>query len=170
MLVVLLVNLDISRGLVNGAQGTIQGFKDYDPKNMPHTIKKGQPDTMTGGRILAGDYAELREAEIKKFMTETNRNCQVWPEVQFLNGERRVIHADCTVHEFGDKSPYTIISRTQIPLAAGYAMTTHKSQVGTLKIHQRYPVLTRKQGMTLNRVEVDLSKTFEPGQAYVARK
>ncbi|KAF2656708.1 hypothetical protein K491DRAFT_691752 [Lophiostoma macrostomum CBS 122681] len=36
---------------------------------------------------------------------------------------------------------------------AGYAMTTHKSQ-----------------GMTLNRVKVDLSHTFEPGQAYVACK
>jgi ATP-dependent DNA helicase PIF1 len=132
MLVVLLVNLDISRGLVNGAQGTIQGFKDYDPKVMPRAVKKGQPDIMTGSRVLAGDYAETREAEIKKFITETNTACQVWPEVQFLNGQRCVIQADCTVHEFGDKSPYTLLMRTQIPLTAGYAMTTHKSQVGTL--------------------------------------
>ena len=53
--------------------------------------------------------------------------------------------------ELGDVKPYSLISRTQIPLLAAWAMTIHKSQ-----------------RMTLSRVIVDLSNTFEKAQAYVA--
>ncbi|KAJ5064036.1 hypothetical protein J3E74DRAFT_309206, partial [Bipolaris maydis] len=45
----------------------------------------------------------------------------------------------------------SLLSRTQIPLIAGYAITVHKSQ-----------------GMTLDRVIVNLRDAFEPSQIYVA--
>ncbi|EHK16881.1 uncharacterized protein TRIVIDRAFT_139619, partial [Trichoderma virens Gv29-8] len=51
----------------------------------------------------------------------------------------------------GDKEPYSLLHRTQIPLLPGWAMSVHRSQ-----------------GMTLDRVIVDLSHAFEEGQVYVA--
>jgi ATP-dependent DNA helicase PIF1 len=123
MAVVLLANLNIKAGLVNGAQGVIQGFKPYLPEKMP---KAGN---QAGGRALVGEYAAYREEQIQEFIEQAE--FKEWPEVRFNNGLCCVIQAYCTVNEYGDRDikPYTLLSRTQIPLIAGYAITTHKSQV-----------------------------------------
>jgi ATP-dependent DNA helicase PIF1 len=55
------------------------------------------------------------------------------------------------VKELGGVEPYSFLSRTQITLVAGWTMTVLKSQ-----------------GVALNRVMVNLSKSFEEGQLYVA--
>lgn len=128
MKVILLANLDTKRGLVNGAQGTILSFKCYDAKRMPHV--DARHSEMTSGRILHGDDADVRQSEIQKFITERNRDCQWWPEVKFEScHEPVVIHADCMVNTLGRDNFPAKIMRTQIPLAAGYAITIHKSQV-----------------------------------------
>ena len=136
MLVVLLHNLDIAAGLVNGSQGTIQGFEPYDKNKMPkatENARKGRGrelelDTaVLGVPVLGGDYAGMRETQIKEFILQAEH--KAWPIVTFLNGVKRTIYADCTVNEQGDEAPFSLLSRTQIPLMAAWAMTTHKSQV-----------------------------------------
>ncbi|KID86137.1 ATP-dependent DNA helicase PIF1 [Metarhizium guizhouense ARSEF 977] len=64
---------------------------------------------------------------------------------------RRTIYAECIVTSIGDEKRYALVHRTQIPLMAAWAMTIHKSQ-----------------GLTLDRVIVDLTRAFEETQVYVA--
>lgn len=175
MLVVLLVNLDIANGLVNGSQGRVIGFEPYAESKLPTAaVFEGNSFSLSsrggGGKQsrrgreaspepsqamvqgeLRGEYAVLRARQIKDFIEQSCNTEKRWPIVEFDNGIRRTIYADCQVNELGDEKPYTLLARTQIPLLAAWAMTIHKSQ-----------------GMTLNRVIVDLGRSFEEGQEYVA--
>ncbi|KAK7952511.1 5'-3' DNA helicase [Apiospora aurea] len=136
MLVVLLTNLSLSDGLCNGSQGIVCGFKSYD-KDKLHNYP--------------GERAVFKQREVKSYIEGPGAGQPLWPVVKFHNGVTRVIYADCSINELGDDKPYSLLSRTQIPLAPAWAMTIHKSQ-----------------SLTLERVIVDLSKTFEVGQVYVA--
>ena len=83
------------------------------------------------------------------------------PVVRFINGDTYIIgyHVFTAPVHFGkgqmpnaasvDGTP--TILRMQIPLKLAWAMTIHKSQ-----------------GMTLDRVEIDIQKAFAPGHGYVA--
>jgi ATP-dependent DNA helicase PIF1 len=109
--VILIRNLSIQDGLVNGAKGFIADFIDvYDP---------------LFGRVMS------------------------LPLVQFTNGSQHVIgYVEFTApFKFND----THLVRRQVPLKLGWALTVHKSQ-----------------GMTLDRVDIDIRRAFAPGHAYVA--
>lgn len=161
MLVVLLVNLEITCGLVNGTQGKIIGFESYAKEDVPKAMSTLKREARESGRkredivcpigipTLGGDYAALREMQIKTFIDKAD--VKEWPIVRFDNGITRTIYAECRVNECGDEKPYSLLTRTQIPLVPAWAMTIHKSQ-----------------GMTLNKVVVDLARSFESGQEYVA--
>lgn len=136
MLVMLVVNWDLESSLANGSQGTIVGFEKHDPSKFPEVPR-------------SREYSSRKNGLLRVFVKRTA--VQEWPIVQFLNGKRRSIYPRCMIHELGDEEPYSLLSRTQIPLVAAWAMTIHKAE-----------------GMTLSRVIVDLRHTFEPGQDYVA--
>ncbi|XP_038268121.1 ATP-dependent DNA helicase PIF1 isoform X1 [Dermochelys coriacea] len=101
--VILTKNLDVSRGLVNGARGVVVEFE-------------------TDGKGL--------------------------PQVRFLCGVTELIRLERWVFK-GPSGIY--LSRQQLPLKLAWAISIHKSQ-----------------GMSLDCVEISLSRVFESGQAYVA--
>jgi len=148
MLVVLLVNLDLEAGLCNGSQGIICGFEPYSPETLPRA-RRNKHDMPINE--IRGDLAHLKAIQIKQFITDPTVVNKVWPVVRFHNGLRKIIYAESSIAEIGDEQPYSLLIRTQIPLAPAWAMTIHKSQ-----------------SLTLDRVIVNLSRAFEEGQVYVA--
>jgi ATP-dependent DNA helicase PIF1 len=79
----------------------------------------------------------------------TGFNEQKLPIVKFMNGTEMVIKYD--TWSFKMNTAGLSATRKQLPLQLAWAMSIHKSQ-----------------GMTLDCVELSLSRVFEYGQAYVA--
>lgn len=147
MLILLKVNLSLPEGLCNGSQGLIEGFEPYNVRGLPIPGDPYYgPDPIMRGK---SERQVCRAAEVRRFLARYE-GMQL-PRVRFQNGLTRVIYPWCIMETWGDKEPFSYLHRTQIPLMAGWALSVHKSQ-----------------GMTLNRVIVDLTRAFEEGQVYVA--
>lgn len=158
--VVLLANLDVENGLVNDSTGKVVAFRRHSDAEMPKPSQhrdhnaydiddRNERVVSTSVPVAGGSHVILRYEQAKKFINRTAD--QSWPVVKFDNGRTVPIYANCDVQELGDDEPYSLLTRTQIPLHAAWAMTIHKAQ-----------------GMTLPSVQVDISKTCEQGQVYVA--
>ena len=91
---------------------------------------------------VGGGLVNGARGMVEKFSTGGN------PVVRFLDGATVEIKREKWSVKGG---PGVTLSRSQIPLKLAWAFSIHKSQ-----------------GMTLDSVEVSLSRVFECGQAYVA--
>jgi len=109
------------------------------------------------GRVTK--FASLADARLEDIPVATiegqeaksrfQNNAILWPIVRFIGGrEMIIVPQDFTVNNLDGEVE---AQRTQIPLILAWALSVHKSQ-----------------GQTLERVKVDLGRTFEKGQAYVA--
>ncbi|CAL8472054.1 g11596 [Coccomyxa elongata] len=81
---------------------------------------------------------------VERFVGKTIR----LPVVRFASGLEVTVGKEQWTIKSGNR---ILATRTQIPLACAWALSVHKSQ-----------------GMTLDRVEVNLARAFEAGMAYVA--
>jgi len=112
--VVLIWNLDVEVGLVNGARGVVTGFTRSEMRESRDVSPKG-----------------------------------LWPVVRFdsLETSQVLRPVEWEVHE----GKIVVASRRQVPLILAWALSVHKCQ-----------------GMTLDRVQTNLSNAFAYGMVYVA--
>lgn len=86
-----------------------------------------------------------------------------WPVVEFQNGVTTPVFAHCEGNELGIEEPYFLLARVQVPLTPAWAITI----VSCIDRNAARCKLTFKQhksqGMTLNKVIVDLARSFERG-------
>jgi ATP-dependent DNA helicase PIF1 len=137
--VILLKNLDVVNGLVNGSQGVIIDFVSYDEAQQPR-------ESITD----RGDIAQLRRNHVMDFIL--GQGSPSLPIIKFNNVDTPVtIYPDCSIAERGFLKPHSLLIRTQMPLLSGWALTIHKAQ-----------------GMTLEKAIVHLDHCFQSGMAYVA--
>ena len=140
---VLFIKNNRKEGYINGTQGVVIGFTE--------------PDLDTENHNNTDDYVEFDDDEVD--------DDEEYPIVKTIDGKiitaspeswKRMRHEKIEgLDEYGNKimkvREVTIAAVTQIPLVLGWSLTINKSQ-----------------GMSLDCVEMDLSRVFEEGMGYVA--
>jgi ATP-dependent DNA helicase PIF1 len=167
--VLLLKNLDIANGLVNGSRGQIIAMSsDLDNTNCEGEEEDGMEveEPVTHMTIFLG-----KKKTGTKESTKQKKGDPSWPNlpdraftekgfenIPLVRFESK--SADCPhgILKWITPASFEVMSgdvctarRLQLPLMLGYAVTIHKSQ-----------------GMTLQYAQIDVKEVFAPGQAYVA--
>jgi len=117
---------------------------DDAPKHLE--LAKGCPVIITKNHPNDSDLPNGRQCIVREFGPD-------YVEVTLNTGGNDVVTRRIYPMAFQVVDPLYRVQckRTQIPLRPAYAITIHKSQ-----------------GMTLQKVDMDLASVFAPGQAYVA--
>ncbi|XP_055685660.1 uncharacterized protein LOC129791526 [Lutzomyia longipalpis] len=103
-------NIDVEDGLVNGATGTLRHITFNPTDNSVHTVWLEFPEDRVGRKLKC-------QARFQSYLTKNNLPNNLVPI------EKQVITFD-----FSEKSKTVIIARKQLPLIPGEAVTIHKSQ------------------------------------------
>ena len=119
MKVLLRHNLDIGAGLVNGSIGRIVGFQKWDDNGCVEQPGDSKVPPLGEETPIPYTYRRYVEKQVRKFQEQ--QQDKQWPIVRFTNGVERVITCHCSIQELGNDEPYSLLSRTQIPLLAGWA-------------------------------------------------
>jgi len=143
MKVVLVHNIDQKMGLVNGSQGTILRFEEFDMKQLarPGGPPKSAPEEPIPGKysdithykdVRLGAYVRAMDCRNYGYAEKRKKGVKWFPVVKFRNvPEPKIILPVTIVNRVGQR-PRNLLSRTQIPLIPGYAITAHKSQASLL--------------------------------------
>ncbi len=149
--VMLLQNLDLKQGLVNGSRGVVEAFKLCP---VARNVGKNQVEQLIGPddveKFPGSRFEDLKFGQKLEFDGKVWRICRFekYPLVRFMNNVSKIIVPQTferTLYRQGN------CYRRQLPLRLAWALTIHKSQ-----------------GTTLDLVVCDLQGCFTGGQAYVA--
>ncbi|CAE6438404.1 unnamed protein product [Rhizoctonia solani] len=148
---------DVPTGMsfITGTVGRVVDFmkpsqvRTYSENNPQWSIVGSiRPPSNEDGNTSAGDTPIPGRTIRTRGAHEVFENVE-WPLVQFMDGQ--CVLMTPTYFTVETRTGAIEVQRLQIPLVLAWALTVHKSQ-----------------GQTLERVKIDLRRTFESGQAYVA--
>ena len=150
---VMFIKNNTELGVSNGTMGELIGFAavkiEDSQEDSSALIEEDETDEdkdtskQTKGKTKKEKDSDKKQSKSKKTTT------QKMPVVRLNSGREVVAEPEEWIIE--DETGEVLASYEQVPLCLAWAITIHKSQ-----------------GMTLEAAEIDLSRTFELGQGYVA--
>ena len=161
---VMFIKNNTELGVSNGTMGELIGFaavKIEDNQDSSSALIEDDENVDNGSESDTDNATENNEASAKTAKTKPKKDSdkkqpkpkktttQKMPVVRLNSGREVVAEPEEWIIE--DETGEVLASYEQVPLCLAWAITIHKSQ-----------------GMTLDAAEIDLSRTFELGQGYVA--
>ncbi|MBI0426544.1 AAA family ATPase [Psychrobacter sp. NG27] len=153
---VMFIKNNTELGVSNGTMGELIGFaavKIDDSKDSSDELIEDDSSVNDGADdkgAEAKDSTKAKKSTAKKEKPKAKKpTTQKMPVVRLNSGREVIAEPEEWIIE--DETGDVLASYEQVPLCLAWAITIHKSQ-----------------GMTLDAAEIDLSRTFELGQGYVA--